>query len=113
MVLVSGSDAENEELRTETHGYCASGQDSYFICGFLLCGLEILHDFHPVLTVTIRVCHNFTIFDFCEAYPFLMGFWTMITNLILFFDYDVILRLHDALMTSFFAIFLYLENYLR
>ena len=32
-------------------------------------------------------------------------FWTLITNLILFFDYDVILRLHDAVMTSFFAIF--------
>ena len=34
-----------------------------------------------------------------------MGFWTLITNLIIFFDYDVILRLHDAVMTSFFAIF--------
>jgi len=39
-----------------------------------------------------------------------MGFWTLITNLILFLNYDVILRLHDAVMTSFFCIFLYLEN---
>ena len=31
---------------------------------------------------------------------FSLRFWTLITNLILFFDYDVILRLHDALMTS-------------
>ena len=34
-----------------------------------------------------------------------MRFWTLITNLILFFDYDVIVRLHDALMTSFLLFF--------
>ena len=34
-----------------------------------------------------------------------MGFWTLITNLILFFEYDVILTVHDALMTSFLLFF--------
>ena len=34
-----------------------------------------------------------------------MGFWTLITNLVLFFDYDVIVRLHDALVTSFLLFF--------
>ena len=35
-----------------------------------------------------------------------MGFWTLITNLILLFHNDVILTLHDALMTSFLIFFL-------
>ena len=36
---------------------------------------------------------------------FLMGFWTLITNLILFFHYDFVLTLHHALMTSFLLFF--------
>jgi len=39
-----------------------------------------------------------------------MEFWTLITNLILFLHYDVILRLHDAVMASFLVFFSILKS---
>ena len=54
----------------------------------------------------VRLFYNFTSFKFFSGYTyFLMGFLTVITNLTLFFYYDVILGMPRAMMTSFFSYF--------
>ena len=56
-----------------------------------------------------RVLHNFTAFKFENEYFFLMEFSVLITNLTLFFHYDVIFMIHRAL----FRVFAISENKYR